>query len=150
MPCLILYCTYWTSQRAGKLKNQTALHEQNVTTIVGYNRCWFSLRLVQYYNLLSLHLRWILEQNIYLYVAKDWCSLLVIVITFLSTVDVSYSYWFLTGDIQKKTVTMASAQSLMGLMSQLQSMENNFTCILMEAALKLASLAGWCMSWCLY
>ena len=37
---------------------------------------------------------------------------------------------------------MASAQSLMGLMSQLQSMENNFTYILMEAALKLASLAG--------
>ena len=38
---------------------------------------------------------------------------------------------------------MASAQqSLMGLMSQLQSMEQDFTRILMETALKLATMAG--------
>ena len=36
--------------------------------------------------------------------------------------------------------TMASAQSLMGLVSQLQNMETSFTAILMEAAMKMATL----------
>jgi hypothetical protein len=35
---------------------------------------------------------------------------------------------------------MASAQGLLGLMSQLQSMEMSFTTILMEAAMKLSAL----------
>ena len=38
------------------------------------------------------------------------------------------------------TVDMASAQSLLGLVNQLQTMESSFCDVLMEAALKLASL----------
>ena len=37
---------------------------------------------------------------------------------------------------------MASAQSLLGLVNQLQTMESSFCDVLMEAALKLASLTG--------
>ena len=37
---------------------------------------------------------------------------------------------------------MASAQSLLGLVNQLQTMEASFCDVLMEAALKLASLTG--------
>ena len=70
----------------------------------------------------------------------------LIVITLLLLLFVIYSYSYLRLYLIKLLVgietKMASAQSLMGLMTQLQSMENNFTCILMEAALKLASLTG--------
>ena len=43
---------------------------------------------------------------------------------------------------------MASSQSLLGLVNQLQSMEMTFTTILMESAMKLSALTGeWLNEW---